>query len=71
LKSSGPVAIERTFLLTWVPAVCILGAFMKAALTIQRLTRSVADVVVVPRGQRMSWQVSGNYQPTGEQEEQT
>jgi len=43
---------------------------MGTALTTQILTRDIADVVIVPRDHRMSWQVAKNYSPTGGQEEQ-
>jgi hypothetical protein len=43
---------------------------MRTALTNEILTRGIAWAVIVPRDQRMSWQVAKNYSSTGGQEEQ-
>jgi hypothetical protein len=46
----------------------IVGSAMTTAVLNNFIpTRALADVVIHPRGRRMSWKVAGKYDPTGKQ----
>lgn len=57
------------FPLTRTAVVFIVSPPMKTELTTQISTRALAGVVMVPRGRRMSWQMTKNYSIIGGREE--
>ena len=68
-RSANQDTAVSLFRLTRVFFVCNVVPFMRAALTIQLLTRAFAGIVIVPRGRRMSWQAAKDYSIIGAQEE--